>query len=138
MSPDEAREFLSFGRRTAKVATVRADGRAHVAPVWFVLDGDDVVFMTGAATVKGNSLARDPRLSLVVDLEEKPYAYVIIDGTASLSADVDAMLPYSIAIAERYVGAADAEAFGRRNAVEGELLVRVRPDRINAYDDIMG
>ena len=37
MTHDEIRAFLLAGTRTAKVATVRADGRPHVAPVWFVL-----------------------------------------------------------------------------------------------------
>jgi hypothetical protein len=38
------REFLAAGTRTAKVATVRKDGSPHVTPVWFVLDGNDLVF----------------------------------------------------------------------------------------------
>jgi PPOX class probable F420-dependent enzyme len=138
MSVDEARAFLSEGTRTGKVATVRADGRPHVAPIWFVLDGDDIVFMTGADTIKGKSLQRDPRASLVVDLEEAPFAYVIVEGTVTLSADHKAMLPLSIAIARRYMGDDQAEAYGRRNAVEGELLVRLHPDKIRGLADISG
>jgi hypothetical protein len=138
MSDSEAREFLSHGQRTGKVATTRADGRPHLAPIWFVLDGEDLVFMTGADTVKGRSLARDPRLSLVVDLEEPPYSFVMVEGTATLSEDLESMLPLSIAIARRYVGEDQAEAFGRRNAVAGELLVRMRPSKIVAIADLMG
>ena len=41
MGPEEWRTFLLEGQRTAKLATVRADGRPHVAPVWFVLDEDE-------------------------------------------------------------------------------------------------
>src|ERR1700712_3940573 len=119
MTDDESRAFLAFGQRTGKVATTRADGRPHLAPVWFVLDGADLVFMTGADTVKGRSLARDPRLSLVVDLEEPPYAFVMVEGTATLSDDHEAMLALSIAIARRYVPAAQAEDFGRLNAFAG-------------------
>lgn len=125
MSDDEARSFLSAGRRTAKVATTREDGRPHVAPVWFVLDGDDLVFMTGAGTVKGRNLRRDPRVAVTVDLEDLPYAFVLVQGTAGLDGDLEAMLPLSIAIARRYVGDDLAERYGRRNAVDGELLVRV-------------
>jgi hypothetical protein len=33
-------------------------------------------------------------------------------------------------------GATDAEAFGRRNAVRGELLVRLRPEKIVALAGI--
>jgi PPOX class probable F420-dependent enzyme len=137
LSEAEIREFLSFGQRTGKVATTRADGRPHLAPIWFVLDGEDLVFMTGADTVKGRSLARDPRLSLVVD-QEPPYSFVMVEGTATLSENLEAMLPLSIAIARRYVEPEQAEAFGRRNAVAGELLVRVRPSKIVALADLMG
>src|SRR5258705_232539 len=52
MLPDEVQRFLAYGTRTAKLATIRADGRPHVVPVWFVLDGDDIVFTTGTTTVK--------------------------------------------------------------------------------------
>jgi PPOX class probable F420-dependent enzyme len=134
MTKDQVREFLSHGTRTAKLATVRADGRPHVAPVWFVLDGDDIVFLTGAGTLKGKALARDPRVSLAVDLEEPPYAFVMVEGTATLSEDLEEMLPLSIAIAQRYVGPAEAEAYGRRNAVPGELLVRLHPEHVVARD----
>lgn len=138
MRDDQAREFLAHGQRTGKVATTRADGRPHVAPIWFVLDGEDIVFMTGADTVKGKSLRRDPRVALTVDLEAPPYAFVLVEGTATLSDDLEEMLPLSIAIARRYVAADQAEDFGRRNAVEGELLVRLHPDSIVAVDDLTG
>ena len=37
---DELLAFLTGEpKHTAKLATVRADGRPHVAPVWFVVDG---------------------------------------------------------------------------------------------------
>ena len=39
MSMDEVRAFLATGTRTAKIATVSADGHPRVVPVWLVLDG---------------------------------------------------------------------------------------------------
>jgi PPOX class probable F420-dependent enzyme len=138
MTDEQARAFLAKGTRTGKLATVRADGRPHVAPVWFIVDGDDLVFMTGAETLKGKSLLRDPRASLVVDLEEPPYAFVLAEGTVTITRDPAQMLPLSIAIARRYVDAERAEDFGRRNAVEGELLVRLHPDKLVALDDMIG
>jgi PPOX class probable F420-dependent enzyme len=138
MTDQQIHDFLASGTRTAKVATVRPDGRPHVAPVWFVLDGEDLVFMTGKSTVKGKSLIRDPRLSISVDSEEPPFAFVMIEGTAELSDDLTAMLPLSVAIARRYMGDEQAQAFGERNAVPGELLIRVRPSKIIALDDLTG
>jgi PPOX class probable F420-dependent enzyme len=138
MSPEEVDAFLSHGTRTGKLATVRADGRPHVVPDWFVLDpaNGDILFNTGDNTVKGKNLRRDPRLTLVVDEEAPPYAYVQIEGIATLSADLDEMLPWSTAIGGRYMGAENAEAFGKRNAVPGELLVRVRRVKTIAQAEI--
>jgi PPOX class probable F420-dependent enzyme len=138
MTPAETRTFLSAGTRTGKVATTRADGRAHVAPIWFVLDGEDIVFMTGAGTVKGKSLLAEPRAALTVDLEQPPYAFVLVEGRVTISDDLEAMLPLSIRIAERYVGAEQAEAFGRRNAVAGELLVRLPMTKVVALNNLLG
>jgi PPOX class probable F420-dependent enzyme len=138
MSSEQAYRFLAEGHRTGKVATVRADGSPHVAPIWFVLDGTDLVFTTGAESVKGRTLRRDPRLALVVDLEAPPYAFVLVEGTVTLSEDVAEMLPLAIAIGARYMGAELAEQFGRRNAAPGEMLVRLTPSKIVAFDDLVG
>ncbi|MGD9694749.1 MAG: PPOX class F420-dependent oxidoreductase [Thermoleophilia bacterium] len=129
MDDAERRAFLSSGARTGKLATVRADGSPHVAAVWFVLDGDDVVFTTGAETLKGRSLRRDGRASLLVDDETPPFAFVRVDGTVTLSDDLAEMLVWATRIAARYMGDDLAEAYGRRNAVPGELLVRLTPTR---------
>jgi PPOX class probable F420-dependent enzyme len=138
MSPDEIRAFLSAGTRTAKLATVRADGRPHVAPVWYVLDevdnewGFDLILNTGAETIKGRTMRRDHRVMLAVDDERPPFAFVLVEGTVELSDDLDEMLPWAIRIGSRYMGADQGEAFGRRNAQPGELLVRLRPTHVIA------
>lgn len=138
MGRDEWRAFvLASPARTAKVATVRADGRPHVAPVWIDLDDDDtVVFTTGADTSKGKALQRDPRVSLCLDDERPPFSFVIIEGEAELSDDLDEMLWWATRIGGRYMGDDQADAYGRRNAVPGELLVRVRPTKVIAEADI--
>jgi PPOX class probable F420-dependent enzyme len=136
MSDDERRAFLTAGTRTAVVSTVRADGRPHAAPVWFVLDGDVVVFMTGAETVKGRNLRRTGQAVITVDDGVPPYSFATISGRVELDEDLEDMLGWSIKIAARYMGADQAEEFGRRNAVEGELLVRLTPDKIIAVADL--
>ena len=114
----------------------RANGAPHVVPIWFVLDGDDVIFTTGADTVKGKAIRRDGRVALCVDDDRPPYAFVTIEGTASTATDLDEMLPWAIRLGGRYMGTERAEVFGRRNAVPGELLVRVTPTRITAKANI--
>ncbi len=136
MTHSEWREFVCAGTRTGKLATTRRDGRPHVVPIWFVLEGDDLVFMTGADTVKGRALARTGRASICVDDDRPPYAFVTVSGAVTLSADLDEMLPVSIRIAARYMGEELAEQYGRRNAVDGELLVRLRAEHVLALRDI--
>ena len=130
MTNPEARAFLVEGTRTGKLATVRADGRPHVVPVWFLLDGDDLVFNTGDATAKASAIRRDGRVALCVDDERFPYAYVMVEGTAFLSDDRAAVRVWAERIAARYVGGDRAAEYGKRNGVPGELLVRVRMTRI--------
>ena len=132
MSDDERRAFLLHGTRTAKLATVRADGRPHLAPIWFTLDVDDIVLTTGSRTVKGRTLAHDPRVSVCVDDENPPFSFVTVEGVADLSTDLDELLRWATVIGGRYMGAERAQEFGHRNAVDGELLIRVRPLHIVA------
>jgi PPOX class probable F420-dependent enzyme len=136
MTPEEIRAFLLQGTRTAKLATTARDGSPHVMPVWFVLDGEDIVFNTGKETAKGRHLSRDPRVALVVDDEAPPFSFVHIRGTASISEDLDEVRRSATEIAERYMGAERAEEFGRRNGVPGELVVRVTPERVIAVKDL--
>lgn len=132
------REFLGYGTRTGKLAYLAAGGRPLVAPVWFIVEGDSLVFNTGSQTAKGHALARDPRASLCVDLEEPPYAFVQVQGEAELSEDPAELVRTAAAIAARYMGAERAEEFGKRNGVPGELVVRLRPVKVVADFDISG
>ncbi|EST37685.1 hypothetical protein N566_11715 [Streptomycetaceae bacterium MP113-05] len=136
MTTGEWRAFVTGGTRTGKLATVRADGSPHVAPVWFVLDGDDVVFNTGTETVKGRNLAREARVSLCVDDEQPPYAMVVLRGSAELSEDLPEVRAWATRIAARYVGEERAEEYGARNGVPGELLVRMHIEHVIGLDGI--
>ena len=133
----EVRAFLTAGTRTGKLSYLSA-GSPLVVPVWFVLDGEALVFNTGKGTAKGRYLARDPRVSLCADLEVPPFAFVQVQGDAELSEDPAELLRTATAIGARYMGTDRAEEFGKRNAVPGELVVRVRPGKIVANFDITG
>ncbi len=138
MTPDEIRGFLSHGTRTAKLATSGSGGEPHVMPVWFVLDGEELVFMTWGESVKGRNLRRNPRAAVIVDEEVAPYAFIHIRGQVTLSEDPEELLRFATWIGGRYMGADRAAEFGRRNAVSGELLVRLRPERVIATADVAG
>ena len=131
------KEFVgAMPPRTAKLAVVRADGSPHVAPVWVALDGDDIVFMTSAGTIKGKAILRDPRVALCFDDERPPFAFATVTGTATTSTDPDELLTWATRIGGRYMGDDQADAYGRRNAVPPEMVVRVSVDKVVAKVDV--
>jgi PPOX class probable F420-dependent enzyme len=140
MTDDEIRVFLSQGTRTGKIAWTAPSGQAHLAPVWFVVDDAattlEVVFNTGADTAKGRALRRDPRLSLLVDDERPPFAYVKLTGSVEISEDLDEVRRWATTIGGRYMGPERAAELGARNGVPGELLVRLRPTSVQALTGI--
>jgi PPOX class probable F420-dependent enzyme len=138
MSDDEVRLFLAaMPPHTGKLATVRPDGRPHVAPVWYDVDDDgSLVFNTGEETVKGRNLRRDPRASLCVDDDRPPFSFVIVEGVVELNDDLDEVWRLATRIGGRYMGASRAVEYGDRNGVAGELAVRLRPTRVTSAKDL--
>jgi PPOX class probable F420-dependent enzyme len=132
-----APDVLAFLRaepaRPALLATTRKDGSPHVAPIWYAVDDDGtLVFNTGARTVKGHAIRRTGRVSLCVQDDRAPFAYVMIDGQADWSDDLPDVRAWAARIGGRYMGADRAEEYGARNGVPGELVVRVTPTRVIA------
>jgi hypothetical protein len=81
-------------------------------------------------------MRRDPRVTLVVDDETPPFAFVMIEGTAELSRDHDEIDQVAPRIGERYDGPDGVEDFVRFAHEALGLLVRVRPTKILALDRV--
>ena len=98
------------------------------------MEGEERLFMTG---IGGKNILRDSRVMLSIDGEHPPFAFVLIEGEAVASELPPAeRLPWSTLIASRYMGTEQAAAYGKRNAVEGELLVRVALSKVVARGGI--
>jgi PPOX class probable F420-dependent enzyme len=136
MTEAEWRSFVLAGTRTGKLATNRKDGRPHVTPVWFLLDGDRLVFTTGGASLKYKSLRREPRFSVCVDDQQPPFSFVMLECVAEFTDDPAAMRDWATRLGARYMGAGQADAYGERNSAPGEYLVRARIERVTAFGGI--
>jgi PPOX class probable F420-dependent enzyme len=136
MTRPEAMAFLAVGTRTGKLATASTRGAPHVAPLWFVVADQVLVFTTGRDTVKGRHLRANPRATLAVDVETFPYDFVVVRGAVDVDEHASDLLAWSTRIAERYVPAGQAEEYGQRNAVDTEMLCRLRIDRLTGFRDI--
>lgn len=133
MTDHQWRDFVSHGTRTGKLSTVRADGSPHVTPIWFLLDGDDLVFTTGESSVKGRNLARDGRFALCVDDDRPPFSFVVLQGHVAVSTEPAALRSWAGRLAARYMGQDRAEEFAARNGAPGEILVHAHIDKVTAF-----
>ncbi|HEU0297164.1 MAG TPA: PPOX class F420-dependent oxidoreductase [Anaerolineales bacterium] len=138
MTKAEYLAFLSDRARCAKLATVREDGRPHVVPVWFTLHNEEIIFTAGYRSVKVRNILRDGRVAICVDDDTPPFHYVLLEGRAEiLNSSVEAARHWGAIIGGRYMGTDRAEEFGRRYGVEGEWVMRMIPDKVIAYKDIV-
>jgi len=138
MDENEINDFLTEGTRTGKLATVREDGRLHVAPIWFVWNEGKIIFGTGDSSIKAQNIRHNPQVSISVDEESPPYAFVIIQGTAKFSDNKKDILKWNTILGGRYMGEKLAAVYGKRNSVEGSLLVEVTPTKMISNKDVTG
>jgi general stress protein 26 len=75
---DAWKDFVLAEPRPAVCAIVLTDGRPHATPIRIDLDGDDIVFTTWHEGLKARVLPRDPRVSICVQDDRPPFAYVTI------------------------------------------------------------
>jgi PPOX class probable F420-dependent enzyme len=136
MSTQEWRRFVLEKPRPAVAAVTRADGSSHATPVWIDLDDDQIVFTTWRDSIKGRALVRDPRIALVIQDETPPFSFVVISGVATISENLDELRIWAGRLGARYMGAHQADVFAARNGVPGELLIRVKPQRVRAERDV--
>jgi PPOX class probable F420-dependent enzyme len=125
MAADEWRSFVTAGTRLAHIALTRADGRPHVTPVCFILDGDELAFALSPGSVKGKSLARDQRIAVCISDEQQPYSFVAIEGHARTSAEPDQVRRVAAGIADRYYPAQPADDVAESFVTEGFTAVRI-------------
>ncbi len=136
MTHDEYRRFLTERPYTMTVATAQANGSPHVAPVWFDVDGETIVFTTWWRSVKARNIQRDPRVCLCVNDDTPPFSFATIEGRAQVIEDLDELRRWAARIGGKYMGSGRADEYGERNGVAGELLVRVTPTKIVAEKNI--
>lgn len=136
MTKAEYLAFLSAPARCAKLATVRADGSPHVVPVWFLLDGEQLIFTAGPTSVKVKNILRDGRAAICVDEDTPPFHYVLLEGRVEvMDHSVEAAHHWGAVIGGRYMGTERADEFGKR--AEGEWVLRMIPEKVIAYKNVV-
>src|SRR5689334_14709528 len=124
---DDATRRLLDGKNFATVATLNPDGGPHSSVVWFIRDGDAILFSTISTRKKARNLARDPRISVTVFELENPYNSVEIRGSAELLDDPEKALP--MRLSHRYFGI-DPPA---ESDEQTRLIVRVTAQKVTTF-----
>ncbi len=116
----------------AVLATIREDGSPLLSPVWHRWrDGGFEVWM-GSRGAKARHLRRDARATVLVAEQRPPYRGLEARGRAELL--TEGVPEIAVAIAVRYLGDERAAAYVEDNGDEDDVILRVRPGTIRAWD----
>ena len=127
------RAFLEE-KHFAVLGTVNAAGSPHLTIMWYLLDGDEIVFNTKAGRTKESNLARDPRVSLLV-YDDGGYKYIRIDGRVTAITDPQTAHRDIARLAVRYSGEEKAKAAIARFEREERISYRLPTTRVYDYRD---
>lgn len=110
------------------VATIQPDGSPQLSPVWAKRDGDDVLISTTMGRRKQQNIARDPRVTVLVQPADAPYTYAEIRGTASYT--TEGGLALIDELSRKYTGK-DYADFNPASAQDAErIVVRVTARKV--------
>jgi PPOX class probable F420-dependent enzyme len=87
----------------AHVATLMADGRPQVSPVWVDYDGEYVIMNTARGRIKDKNMTRDKRVALSIQDPEDPYRYLMLQGEIVKSSEEGANKVID-SLAKKYLG----------------------------------
>jgi nitroimidazol reductase NimA-like FMN-containing flavoprotein (pyridoxamine 5'-phosphate oxidase superfamily) len=125
----QRQQFLA-DKHVAVLSVAADDGRPPASvPIWYDdTAGGNIRVHTGAGKRKAKLIEQARAVTLVVQREELPYQYVVVEGTV-IDAATPAPLEQREAIAVRYLGEEGGRAFAANMDGATSVLFTIRPDR---------
>lgn len=121
-------EFMAEARNVI-VAGIRADGRPHMTPNWFLWDGDRFYISTTKGRAKFRIFGSDPRVQLLID-DSTDFRYVVVDGMVEISDDIEDGFGYFKALRNKHGHFNQTDDELRDEMVRDErVLLIVTPDK---------
>jgi PPOX class probable F420-dependent enzyme len=109
----------------ASVATVDAEGRPQLTPVWIDHDGNDLLFNTARGRAKYANLEKNPHVAVSVVDPDDPYNVVVVRGQVeSTEEGADAHID---SLAKKYLG---VDTYPMRQPGEVRVKYRVKADNV--------
>ena len=136
MTAEEAAAMLA-GSSKLHLATINRDGTAHLVAMYYAMLDGRIAFWTYRSSQKARNLARDPRVTCLVEAGEEYFDLrgVQVVGTARCVAEPAGVLDIGWRIAAR-MGGVPAEALEDyvTHAARKRLGYIVEPDRVISWD----
>ena len=120
-------DWIRTGKHFAHFATAMNDGWPQVTPVWYDVEGDQIIVNTAEGRLKWKDVKRDPRVSVEIMDETNPYHYVMIKGrvvditTEGGDAHIDKL-------AKKYLG---VDSYPNRTPTETRVILRIEPEKVS-------
>jgi PPOX class probable F420-dependent enzyme len=129
MTPEERRKFLE-SHRLAVLGVERTRRPPHLSPVYYVLDGDDLLVSLTQTRVKTSLIRRAGRLSLCVLHEEFPFPYLRVEGRGQIAGDgaVELMMRIGEKMRGQPVPESARPAVEERAKNEQRVVLRLTPE----------
>jgi PPOX class probable F420-dependent enzyme len=131
MTSEEIDAFLAEPRM-AHFATVDADGRPRIRPVWY-LWRDGALWMTTRRRIRhtGRDLEANPWVAVSIASEDRPYRAVIVHGRPKvLPKDRDLLLE----VATRYGGEQGRRFAEEAMAQDDRVMLKLMPEELISWD----
>jgi PPOX class probable F420-dependent enzyme len=116
----------------ARLATIDPDGTPHLAPIWYLHHGGDLLMITNPTSRKVRNIRRDPRVTVCVDRAMPPYAGVVVRGIADL--EIVTRQDFAVPMAIRYLGRDAGVLIGEQYANSDLATIRVPIGRPFTWD----
>lgn len=144
MSDAEVASMLA-GNRKVQLATLNPDGYPHLVTMYYALVDGKIAFWTYRTSQKALNLARDPRITCLVETGEAYFDLrgVQIQGTAETITDPGAVLKIGLAIGDVMGGSQAGSVAGQgsdaitdyvANAARKRYAYIVDPVRVISWD----
>ena len=133
MTKQEIAEYLAEAH-VAHLATIRNNGRPHVAPVWFLEDNGQAFVMADSNAVKVRNVHRNPAVTLSIATDQRPLKYVVLNGEAQVVEEDIAQIVERICV--RYDGPVRGVEFAKELLAEDRMaLIDIRVTRVTGWKD---
>jgi hypothetical protein len=117
--------------RIGRLATVRADGSPHVAPIWFRFEAGEFLILTERGSQKHKNVEYEPRVLLCIDDERPPYHTVLVRGRASVHDAPGRAWREELAI--HYLGDEAGRRYIAENMHANDVMLRIAPEQVSGW-----